>query len=366
MKQFKSFAVALAALTMFSCSKENIETPENKKGEPATINLKIVGNETSSKAAGAPGDATDVVITDGVIFLFKTDGTLDSSPIEFTGTSKQITTATTASAKVYVVANIGPFASSPLKDVRTEWALLAATGDLFAAATEDAASTQTSTKLWMSGSSAIDFAGGTVATPSVTLSFVSARLDVIIKDKRTNNTAGAGKISIVDENVALLFAGSKGLFFGTNDEKSTQANFYSGYLIRSTPNTSVKSKLSTAVTPFTANEDNTVEYHFYTFGHKPTAPQLPTILTIQSIKTLSDGGNVYTYYPIHLTEAELGTGNHLTPGMKYTITLTLNGDVNNGGGGGTPDPEVPVVNADITVSVTAAAWTAKVVSKEFN
>ena len=70
------------------------------------------------------------------------------------------------------------------------------------------------------------------------------------------------------------------------------------------------------------------------------------------------------YYPIQFTVAD--AGNTIEPGNAYTVTLTLNGDVSAGGGGGTTNPEQPLVKSQITVTVTAATWLAKTVSKDFN
>ena len=56
----------------------------------------------------------------------------------------------------------------------------------------------------------------------------------------------------------------------------------------------------------------------------------------------------------------------IEPGKSYTVTVTLNGDVEAGGGGGTTDPEEPVASPSIDVTVTAAQWVTQPVSKEFN
>ena len=70
------------------------------------------------------------------------------------------------------------------------------------------------------------------------------------------------------------------------------------------------------------------------------------------------------YYPVHFTTAD--AGETIEPGKSYTVTVTLNGDVEAGGGGGTTDPEEPVVSSSIEVTVTAAQWVTQPVSKEFN
>lgn len=75
MKQFKFLAMALAALTMFSCSKEN-HGPEVSEGE-RTMEISIAKTKTSSgtKAPGVPqSDYTTPIVDDKVeIFCFESD-----------------------------------------------------------------------------------------------------------------------------------------------------------------------------------------------------------------------------------------------------------------------------------------------------
>ena len=87
-----------------------------------------------------------------------------------------------------------------------------------------------------------------------------------------------------------------------------------------------------------------------------------------SINTLADltiNNSAETiYYPIQFSADDAGYT--IEPGNRYIVTLTLRGDVNAGEGGGTSDPEQPLINSPISITVTAASWTPVTVDKTFN
>ena len=367
MKKIKFLAVALAAFTMFSCTNDEVENlGNNAPGEQAVLTIKLKGdgdNQAQSRAAGPATDREDAVINDYLVFLFRDGGALDCAPYESnSNTAATITTGTTAAKKAYVVANTGALANGPFKDVKTESDLLTATADLMVKGDQNT-STQRKNNLWMSGESEVKFNGGTNAQVAVSLSFVAAKIQLIVKDNRKNMTGGT--IQIEDKEVVLLFAGQKGKFFGTSAEKSAQTHFYTGDNTYNTPfdtNVTTSTALSDAVTvPFAPNAGGTVFNHFYTFGNDGTTQ--PAILAIKSTKTVNSTPSII-YYPVHFTIAD--AKETIEPGKSYTVTVTLNGDVEAGGGGGTTDPEEPVVSSSIDVTVTAAQWVTQPVSKEFN
>ena len=363
MKKIKFLAVALAAFTMFSCTNDEVENlGNNVPGEQAVLTIKLKGdgdNQAQSRAAGPATDTEDAVINDYLVFLFRDGGALDCAPHEGnSGATATIRTGTTAAKKAYVIANTGALAGGPFATVKTETDLLAVAGSLMD--NTNNVSTQTKTNLWMSGANDVTF-NGTTGTTTVTLSYVAAKIQLIVKDNRKNMSTGT--IQIEDKEVVLLFAGKSGKFFGT--QKSVQTDFYTGDDSYNNPfNTNVtkSTALSDAVTvPFAPNAGGTVFNHFYTFGNDGTTQ--PTILAIKSTKTVNSTPSII-YYPVHFTIAD--AKETIEPGKSYTVTVTLNGDVEAGGGGGTTDPEEPVVSSSIEVTVTAAQWVTQPVSKEFN
>ena len=359
MKKIKFLAVALAAFTMFSCTNDEVENlGNNVPGEQAVRTIKLKGdgdNQAQSRAAGPATDTEDAVINDYLVFLFRDGGALDCAPHEGnSGATATIRTGTTAAKKAYVIANTGALAGGPFAAVKTETDLLTVTGSLM---DNTNASTQTKTNLWMSGVNDVTFNG----TTTVSLSFVAAKIQLIVKDNRKNMSGGT--IQIADNAVVLLFAGKSGKFFGT--QKSVQTHFYTGDDSYNTPfdtNVTKSTALSDAVTvPFAPNAGNTVFNHFYTFGNDGTTQ--PTILAIKSTKTVNSIPSTI-YYPVHFTAAD--AKETIEPGKSYTVTVTLNGDVEAGAGGGTTDPEAPVISSSIEVTVTAAQWVTQPVDKVFN
>ena len=363
MKKIKFLAVALAAFTMFSCTNDEVENlGNNVPGEQAVLTIKLKGdgdNQAQSRAAGPATDTEDAVINNYLVFLFRDGGALDCAPhYSASGATATISNGTTAAKKAYVVANTGALANGPFATVKTEADLLAVAGSLMD--NTNNVSTQTKTNLWMSGANHVTF-NGTNGTAAVTLSYVAAKIQLIVKDNRTNMSTGT--IQIEDKEVVLLFAGKSGKFFGT--QKSVQTNFYTGDDSYNNPfNTNVtkSTALSDAVTvPFAPNAGGTVFNHFYTFGNDGTTQ--PAILAIKSTKTVNSTPSTI-YYPVHFTTAD--AGETIEPGKAYTVTVTLNGDVEAGGGGGTTDPEAPVISSSIEVTVTAATWVVQNIQKEFN
>ena len=363
MKKIKFLAVALAAFTMFSCTNDEVENlGNNAPGEQAVLTIKLKGdgdNQAQSRAAGGVLDTDDVTINDYLVFLFRAGGALDCAPhYSASGATATISNGTTAAKKAYVVANTGALANGPFATVKTEADLLAVAGSLMD--NTNNASTQTKNNLWMSGANDVTF-NGTNGTAAVSLSYVAAKIQLIVKDNRTNMSGGT--IQIEDKEVVLLFAGKSGKFFGT--QKSAQTHFYTGDNTYNTPfdtNVTTSTALSDQVTtPFTDNTGDAVFNHFYTFGNDGTTQ--PTILAIKSTKTVG-GTSSPIFYPILFTNTD--ARHTIEPGKSYTMTVTLNGDVAAGGGGGTTDPEEPVVSSSIEVTVTAAQWVTQPVSKEFN
>lgn len=365
MKKINLLAVALAAFTMFSCSNEEItDLGSNAPGEKATLTIRVEGagnNVAQSRATGAT--TSDVTINNYIVFLFREGGALDCPPyFSSTNAAATITNGSTAAKTAYVVANTGRLANGPFANVTTEADLKAVTGDLMA---NNNMATQTKDNLWMSGTNDVSFSG-TNGSVTVELGFVAAKIELIVKDNRANLTgSGSGDISITDEKVVLLYAGKSGHFFGTAAEKVAQTAFYSGdasYPGFNSNNVTESTALADAVsTPFTVNASNAVFNHFYTFGNNGATQ--PTILAIQSKRTINNADETI-YYPIQFSTDDAGYT--IEPGKRYTVTLTLKGDVNAGEGGGTTDPEQPLINSPISITVTAASWTPVTVDKAFN
>ena len=363
MKRIQFFAVALAALTMVSCSKDDVASDLGGAGGAATLVINLDGEGSPSKAAGAAADNADMAINDFFVYVFRDNGSLDA-PIfkQATTASSAVITATTSASEVYVVANTaGLDVNTALAAVKNKAELEAVSMTLMDATNN--VSNIVATKVLMTGKSegAITFTGeaNKTATVNVTLTFPLAKITLIVKDERTNKNGT--DISIVDNNVVLLFAGQDHTLFGTTS--AVQSNFYTGdngYIDPFATNVTVSTVLATAAGTFAANDAGAVSHHFYTFANDGATQ--PTILAIESTKTTAAGPED-VYYPVIFNAED--AKKTIEPGKNYTVTLTLTGDVNGGEDGGTIDPEEPIVSANITVNITATPWDVVPIDKEF-
>lgn len=359
MKQFKFLAVALAALTMFSCSKENDSVNEIPSGEKANVTLSLKGkddNLTKANSGTAPHSA-DTKINNYIAFFFTNTGALVSKHYvadPAAADANKLETST-AAQKVSIVANTGSLSGGIFASVTNETQLKAVTGSL----STGAASTQTGTNVWMEGNSTVTMTGNT-GTATVQMAFLAAKISVIVDDQRTNNDNPAN-IQITCTDIVLLNAGGEAKFFTANADKMIQSSYFNGDISYPDPANLVEAT-------FLSETYAETGVYFYAFGN--SSEDQPTILAIKASRVESDGQPTTVYYPIAFSSADAGAVNALhgdfAPGQHYTVTLTLTGDVGGGEGGGAIDPEEPLVKADVTVTIIEASWTPQSVSKEFN
>lgn len=365
MKKIKFLAVALAALTMLSCSKETDQMNEVPSGVKANVTISLQGSET--RATGSPGShENDDDIKNYIVFFFNADGALVSSHDVSNPAAPDANKleTTTAAKRVYVVANVGPRANR-FPGITSETELKEVKGSLAKERTPDGGgdpiqeSTQTGTNVWSAGGGDVSFIGD-VGTATVSMSFPASKIIVVVDDQRTGNDGADGGVQITNTHIVLLNAGGECHFFGPDWGAQTQ--WFTGddsYL--DAPDAS-----KTEV-PFLSERYAANGVYFYAFGNNSATN--PTILAIKANR-VENGTTTVVYYPIAFSSADAGaTDSELAqfePGHAYTVTLTLKGNVGEGGGGGTVDPEEPLLSADVTVTITPATWIPKVVNKEFN
>lgn len=330
MKKFRFLAVALAAMTLASCSKEteNVSAPEEKI-VPAVMNISLAGGITRAAGMGTGGvdDVTDSKVNHYMIYVFDGSGALVTSTAEGatkfplyvdaeTGAVAKLQ-VTTAARSIYVVANAGvctaPTGEAALVIPTTNPLYLASNTetnlqDIILDSKEDAA-VFASANVIMSGSTrVINFSDAAIpeATVTVNLSFPFAKITVKILDSRTGNgtVAGANKpgagvmtTTIVDEKVGVLFAGSKIPLFNSLSGGAAQnihTEFYSSavnypaYTGLGTFVTLETALFSDVVAPeaawTTISNDSPVLYQYYVAANDPALGG-----TVQSSRT---GGTV--------------------------------------------------------------------------
>ena len=359
----KILFAAVAALFVFtSCNKED----NGIIGDGQDAKLIVNVANPSSKAIGAAATA-DNTITGYEIFVFDASG--NNIGYVTGSTATQEVTTTTNAKEVYVIANApaGLFSATTSKA-----ALLAAVTDL----DPTTAANSQYTKRWATGSGAVgnftQSGGDFVATATVAMKFVAARITVTIDNQMQNYDGAATDGSFVLKGVSVLNATKESKLYGTSLVSGSA--FYAGIDMTGftyVPTTySVKSFLRDAIT---AGVPDAAGYHFYVFENAATAATaFPTIVMLEG-----EYDNQPIYLPIHLAAYEQFFTGSMTGGIvrgnSYNLTFKLTGDPTfNGGGtypgdtGGTEDPTIPAdVTGKCTVTLSINDWTPVTLVKEF-
>ena len=186
MKKLKFLTLALAALIIVSCSKES-ESTITDFGKPSNITISLVGQEISTKGAGASG-IEDSKINDFAVLVFNGTGQLVASQAASSAEPMTILSVPGSASDVYVVANTGgtDITTGMFSTVKDIASLKSVTGDLKAT---DATSTQLKTNLYMYGQGKLSAAtpAGDTRTVAVTLAFSAAKINVVVTDARKDN-----------------------------------------------------------------------------------------------------------------------------------------------------------------------------------
>lgn len=380
MKNFRIFTMALAALAMFSCAKENTTTTPDlgAPGEKAAVTIKFSNPE--GKAASRPANTEDAVIADFSVFLFRANGVLDGKFYSSTTPkdNKAKITGTTAATSVYVVANMGDITA----DISTKKALEAKLVKLTTNVDGTGTATQTTGKVWMSGSNTISFEDGKKETTAgITLTFVGAKLSLTVdysgvttadngvygKDYKIDgafvmNAGGVSKLfgkTMIPTTVEFSGAVSNPYFVsgavstGHNPEWTNMAGIYG-----------VTTSLNTSFADVAAVANGA---HFYVFEQDATVHgNFATILVVEATWISDNSRKIYFPIKFNLGDA----GRTITRGNAYDVNIKLKGNFKTpgeggNGGGGTEDPGEDVLGSSVEITIVPAAWTAVPVEKEF-
>ena len=370
---FKSaiMAVAAIAVTGFtSCNKNDGPDPGEERG--AILNITLT-NPTLDGTRASGTLPTDNTIANFTVFVFNADGSFAASQ-HFTGNSdgdEQIRVTTNA-REVYVIANAG--------DQRNNYSTKAALGTTAINLLTTQYTLENSGR-WATGNetlSAFSSDPTPVATATVALTFVAARIALTVVDEMTNTDAeGAATIN----SVAVLNArGQSRIFPGTGsslipqstDAGYTAASQYLEGLDISTFDNKPESSLysgTTAemLTAYNASLPDGQKYYFYVFeNHAITKTTAPTIVTL-----VATAGGTTFYLPVHLapyetfTDATTALANGVVRGNSYDITITLTGDATTIINRGTDDPTEPLLSGLVNVTLELSNWTAVPLGKVF-
>lgn len=369
------FLSMLTIAALASCSKEEVSVPPGPEGEGKVIELTIGGTPLSVKSVTPSNNDADQAISDLTVFGVSTTGSIvtkkyfgDVTPGNGAKSVEFETKTTTES--IYAIANIGSDLTAGDLNVSTLTDLKKKTVSLL----KSSAPSQTQGNVLMSGTtSSITLVSGTTYTASITLGFISSKL--ILKTlTRGNSSQGAYGTDFTIEAAILNNVQTSASYVATGDSYiPATLSWASG--LSTTHDTQVVdfNNIITIGTSqaadFSAGTSVDLNYHWYVFenndGSKPTTLLLHYKWKQKDQQALKD-----MYFPVTL-KAGAGFEGKLEPGKAYAITMTLNGDFRTetdgggSGGGGTEDPDKPVTNGSVTVTVTPTAWNTTSVDKEF-
>ncbi len=358
MKIKSLFAVALAATTLLSCSKDNEgNTPVPGAGETASLNISVT---TQTKATGTPPN-TDTTVSGFSVFV-----TNSSNEIEWktytTGASLNGMSVTTDATDVYIVANSGDLTSA-----------ITTLADLNAYTADMSGSQNQFTSRWATGKTATPLAfsanalGDQEANATVNLTFIAARITVTIVDNMTP-AYDATAPNLVLTDVAVLNAGQHSKLFGTS-LAVTPAYYLAGFdgLAAGLGVWPTNFSVSPNYTDGIAAMDFNTKYYYYVFENDAVAAiDFPTIVTL-----VAEFNGDERYFPVHLAPYEDWvvtsdpyTSKSIERGKSYDITITLSVDPTQDSG--VVDPTIPDTSADVNISVVVNDWDPVVLEKEFN
>ncbi|MEG2755152.1 MAG: hypothetical protein RR931_00885, partial [Mucinivorans sp.] len=134
MKTFNLFAVAMAALTMFSCQKQD-EISDSQNDEPISVNLRIGVPGSDSRTVEPPlTSLTTVNLTSGIVFFITPQGDIVATKdidvaLIATTNGQTFTDIRPSASEVYIVGNqtLITQLDTDLKACKTKTALLAVT-----------------------------------------------------------------------------------------------------------------------------------------------------------------------------------------------------------------------------------------------
>ena len=410
----KSLLLSMCAIAaLASCSQSDDEIPGGVSNAPAAkVILKLAGSgeQATSRAAGIPSDldTKNSKVNNLTVFIFNKDGiVITKQYIAAPATGSNQISTTTDAKKVAVVANTGDLtaAGHAFASVASEDALKAVLSDMLVNPDDPTGQvTHQDDNLYMSGMDdlsafADDGSGGQTANVTVTLHFLSARLQLkeitfnggtVTNNKyvQEGSFAGDADANFTITRVYLMNVQRATHFLpattGGTDYIIQDLKQYTGGVAWTTPWTGQAPNqfkpnneyiIEAAPDKFATGADlkqNTISDigHWYTFANTGVSDLVnhPTALVVE-VKWRKVKADATANPPIAAEDQTLyfttyfggGDQAELEAGKAYNVSLKLNGNfkpTNSGGsgGGGTTDPTKPTVNSSVEVTVTPASW----------
>lgn len=381
MKTTHFLIAAVAALAMLSCSSE--EKPTGEDLPNSKLSIRIVGetNIPQGRAVGEPTQMEESTVNDFIIFVFKQDGSNDVAPKEFTTwpeTGKTDVVITEAAKEVYVIANTAddPTVNTALKEVTKKSELQTVMGRGFANTDVDAAATQTSTDLWMSGKNEAEVIPqkGESVPVTVKLHYIAAKV-------RITSVTVEGGLTLTQSEVVVLNSGAATKLIPANDATSLIPTFTPSesepFYVSGTdmatfqfkpeiykPNVNYKYVLTGSGTDKVITTGKN-QHYFYVFENDgetfknsgdPKNGQ-PTIVSLKCFNVTDP-----VYYSIFFKADPDGILGYddmvIERGKSYDIAMVIRKL-------GNTDPTIPLLKTSIEVTITPAKWHTITINKVY-
>lgn len=399
----KSLFLSMCAIAALASCSQNEDAPAGSEAAGARVTLHLEGDGTiTSRADGATETATEAgaAITNATVFFFNQTDFIVGSPKYLTADQLgQAIQTTTDAKKVVVIANVGDQTTGVFQNVSS----LSQLKKVDFSSIASGAVNQSKANLYSSGMGdiALDTDDNTGAA-TVQMHFVAAKIKGV-KIAWTANQHYAESVTefqsqkdkwfyinkvymmTAQTNSPLLPSGATGTAWSGDFIPQTYA-FAGGAAWGQAPwewaDANITQPIQTndyLVTPMPTSANNSIsnvlaaDKSWYLFENNPLSTH-PTGLIVEVIwrskaESTSEDEYLTKYFTVYFGE-QAGTNTQplLKAGSVYTMALNLNGDFKPGGnaGGGGDNPDTPTVDANVTVTVTPAAWnTTAEISKEF-
>ncbi|MDR1918948.1 MAG: hypothetical protein LBQ65_04795 [Tannerellaceae bacterium] len=396
------FTVMAVTTLLYACTREEVRI-DREETKQANLKIQFSNLAANTKAFDGDGDAQAANLKNAMVFILGASNDILSrhyfSNSDIKNPKNKLLPTTTSASHVWVLCNLGDSSTYGTKfsACHTLTQLQNMTGKV-----EDVNNGFGNNPLgiWMVGShdKALDFKTVTgSSTPEaqveVNLDLIPSRIDVIVKNDMSNylQNPDAGKQGHVDfpaslqlKDVSLINSASENYLFPRISASDTSyflpyqtSGYYASGLdpkvaaynlsdtnMRGIPILKDSSNLYAEWVPYTSN--NTFQKTFYAL---PTdtlnSNNQDLILLVRSERSIHKLASAATpnapldsieprYFHVAFSPNDV-VGGRLANGQYYTIEVRLTGNALTTGGGST-NPNVPIVNAFVEVTIKSGAW----------
>lgn len=414
MKVRSLFLLMCAIAALASCSKNDDGIPGGESDAPeAKVILKLEGDGVNTKVDEGPAPETGAAVDNVTVFFFNQSDFIVRTPkyvpkSELADLSVTGLKTTTDATKIVVIANLGKdLTGDTFKDVSSLSQLKKVDFSSITGDTGAKTVNQSAANLYSSGMAEITW-GEDAGHADVQLHFVAAKIDkvqigwltastnhyaideatlkgsdnkwfcikrVYLMTAQTNSPlipADAATDAWTGGFIPQFYGFAGGVAWGAGkwdwtDQSLSAPVQTNDYLV-----TSIPAAIDDGIADVLGAESTHKPWYVFEnpeiSGHKTGL--VIEVLWRSKTGVIEERDYLTKYFTVYFGEKAI-TGSNPQPlieaGKSYTMNIGLKGDFKPGGnaGGGGDDPTKPTVDAQVTVSVTAAKWSTVGLTKEF-